>query len=71
MESEWFVCMQCDTEFEFNGEEQIRYAERGYEAPCRCPECRKHKAKLIAIARKKESKSWRKNRNRNEDSLRG
>ena len=71
MESEWIVCMQCDAEFEFAEDEQVRYADRGYDAPCRCPECRKHRAKLNSFERKKEPKNWRKKfRNRDEDSLR-
>jgi len=59
MESEWLVCMQCDTEFEFDEKEQVRYTEKGYDAPHRCPECRKHKSKIIYLNTKKECKNRR------------
>ena len=61
MESEWFVCMQCDIEFEFDAAEQARYAEKGYDKPLRCPECRKHKTKFFDGREQGSSKSRKKN----------
>ena len=61
MESEWFFCRQCDTEFEFDTAEQVRYAEKGYDNPLRCPECRKHKTKFINVREERKVKSRRKN----------
>lgn len=71
MDCEWIICMQCDNEFEFDEAEQARYAEKGYDAPHRCPECRKHKTKIIYLGRQKESRKQRKIfRDRDEDNLR-
>jgi rubrerythrin len=61
MESEWITCMQCDTEFEFDIAEQVRYAEKGYDAPQRCPECRKHKTKFLNGRGQGSSKNRRRN----------
>ena len=60
MESEWIVCVQCDSEFEFDAADQQRYAEKEYDAPQRCPDCRKHKSKLIFLGTQRESKFKRK-----------
>jgi hypothetical protein len=60
MESKWIVCVQCDSEFEFDTEDQIRYAEKGYDDPQRCPDCRRHKSKIIYLNRQRESKFKRK-----------
>lgn len=60
MESEWIVCVQCDSEFEFDAADQQRHAGKGYDAPQRCPDCRKHKSKLIFLSRHRESKLRRK-----------
>jgi hypothetical protein len=60
MESKWIVCIQCDSEFEFDTEDQIRYAEKGYDEPQRCPACRKHKTKVIYLSRQNEARIRRK-----------
>lgn len=57
MESNWVVCVQCDDEFEFTIADQVRYARKGFEAPKRCPICRKHKSKVIYLDCKREAKS--------------
>jgi hypothetical protein len=67
MESKWIVCVQCDYEFEFDTEDQIRYAEKGYDDPQRCPDCRKHKSKLICLSRQRESKLRRRQYRNNRD----
>jgi len=41
------TCIQCGREFEFSADEQIIYERRGFDAPARCPECRKRKSKKI------------------------
>ena len=61
MESEWIICMQCDTEFEYTAAEQDRHVEKGYDAPQRCPACRKHKTKFITVWEPWESKGRNKN----------
>jgi len=57
MQSKWIVCVQCDDEFEFTIADQVRYVKKGFEAPKRCPTCRKHKSKEIYLDRKREAKS--------------
>ena len=57
MESEWIVCVQCDDDFEFNTADQIRYEQKGFEPPQRCPACRKHKHKVIYLDRSRVSKN--------------
>jgi hypothetical protein len=47
MEMQVFVCIQCGQEFEFPPDDQARYAGRGFDAPRRCPACRKHKSRAV------------------------
>jgi hypothetical protein len=71
MQTEWLICIQCDSEFEFDVSEQFRYAERGYDMPLRCPECRKHKTKLMNAWERKMYKTRQKNNHtRDEDNKR-
>jgi len=39
------TCIQCQEDFEFTAEEQEKLKKRGFDAPLRCPQCRKHKAR--------------------------
>ena len=57
MRSEWIVCVQCDDEFEFSVTDQIRYERKGFEPPHRCPNCRKHKSRVISLDSKPETKN--------------
>jgi hypothetical protein len=41
------TCIQCQEDFEFSVEEQEKLKKRGFDAPLRCPECRKHKARNL------------------------
>ena len=67
-QSEWIVCVQCDTEFEYNVIEQTRHYEMGYDTPRRCPDCRKHKTKIMSGWERKMDKTRQKNnQRRNED----
>ncbi|MFC1515355.1 zinc-ribbon domain containing protein [Thermodesulfobacteriota bacterium] len=45
MESIIITCIQCDTEFEFTGEEQEKIQRRGFDPPLRCSICRKNKSR--------------------------
>jgi len=38
-------CIQCDNPFTFTEAERYRLNSRGFDAPRRCPDCRKHKQK--------------------------
>jgi len=40
-------CVQCENEFLLTGEEREKILARGFGMPRRCPNCRKHKAKII------------------------
>jgi len=69
MESQWIICMQCETEFEYDATNQIRDAEKGFDAPLRCPSCRKHKTKYIDAWERKKAKNGRNHyHEREEDS---
>ncbi len=41
MQDKKIICKDCGQEFLFMKGEQIFYAERGFEDPIRCPQCRK------------------------------
>ena len=60
MTNKWIVCMQCDTEFEYDVIEQRRHAEMGYEPPRRCPDCRKHKKRIVSEWQRKMNKTRQK-----------
>ena len=45
MENMVITCIQCEEDFEFTVEEQEKLKKRGFDAPLRCPQCRKHKSR--------------------------
>ena len=45
MENMLITCIQCQEDFEFTVEEQEKMKDRGFDAPLRCPPCRKHKSR--------------------------
>ena len=45
MRDQTIFCIQCDNSFTFTVAEQKRVNSLGFDAPKRCPECRKHKQK--------------------------
>jgi hypothetical protein len=47
METMVITCIQCQEDFEFTVEEQEKMKNRGFDAPLRCPQCRKHKARNL------------------------
>lgn len=40
------TCIQCDSNFMFSIAQQKRCEEHGFDAPRRCPDCRKKKSRL-------------------------
>jgi len=46
MKTEFITCIQCGQEFEFSAQEQQQFDRRGFDAPKRCPACRRKKSKL-------------------------
>ena len=45
MKAQIFFCKQCGKEFELTPEQELKYAERGFDLPERCEDCRKRKTK--------------------------
>lgn len=46
MSDKQLICAQCGSAFVFSRAEQERYKIRGFDAPRRCPLCRKSRVKL-------------------------
>lgn len=45
METMILNCIQCEEDFEFSIDEQKKYNQKGFDAPLRCSQCRRNKAK--------------------------
>jgi hypothetical protein len=45
MENKTIICIQCEREFEFTVNDQLRYKKMNFDEPRRCPDCRKNKLK--------------------------
>ena len=60
MEAIFLTCIQCDEDFEFSVSEQKKYNQRGFDAPLRCPECRKNKHKDSEQAEKRKFRDKKK-----------
>ena len=45
MENKIITCIQCEREFEFTVQDQLRYEKMNFDEPRRCPDCRKNKLK--------------------------
>ena len=60
MENMVITCIQCEEDFEFTVEEQEKLNKRGFDAPLRCPQCRKHKFRNLQHEEKRKSKSKKK-----------
>jgi DNA replicative helicase MCM subunit Mcm2 (Cdc46/Mcm family) len=57
MENKVITCIQCQEDFEFTVEEQEKLKRRGFDAPLRCPQCRKHKSRHLQQEENRMSKS--------------
>ena len=68
VQNEWIVCVQCDREFEYDVVEQARHAQMGYDAPRRCPVCRKHMAKIMSGWERKMNKTRQKKKQRRDEN---
>lgn len=60
MKSTMLTCIQCDDVFEFSVQEQEKFDRLGFDAPQRCPKCRKHKFKASDVPEGKRFKEKRK-----------
>jgi DNA-directed RNA polymerase subunit RPC12/RpoP len=49
-------CMSCGQEFEFTVYEQRIYQDKNFDAPRRCPDCRKQKLKAKAFTKSKHGR---------------
>jgi hypothetical protein len=54
------TCIQCREDFEFTVEEQEKMKHRGFDAPLRCPQCRKHKSRNLQPEENRRFKSKKK-----------
>jgi predicted Zn-ribbon and HTH transcriptional regulator len=57
MKDKTIICIQCGNDFVVTPSEQKRCIYRNFDMPKRCPECRKHKAKI------KQPEEWGKKKN--------
>ena len=46
MNDQTLYCVQCDGPFEFSFKDQVRFNQRGFDPPRRCPVCRQHKMRM-------------------------
>lgn len=60
MEDMVITCIQCQEDFEFTVEEQEKLNKRGFDAPLRCPVCRKHKSRNLQDEETRKSKNKKK-----------
>lgn len=60
MENMVITCVQCQEDFEFTVEEQEKLEKRGFDAPLRCPQCRKHKSRNLQYEENKKAMSKKK-----------
>lgn len=60
MENKLITCIQCQEDFEFTVEEQEKLEKRGFDAPLRCPQCRKRKSRNFQTEENRKSKSKKK-----------
>jgi uncharacterized protein with PIN domain len=62
MENKTITCIQCEMEFEFTIDDQLRYKKMNFDEPRRCPDCRKNKLKTTdfqKITRNQKRKFYR------------
>jgi len=62
MENKTITCIQCETEFEFTIDDQLRYEKMNFDEPRRCPDCRKNKLRTTdfqKITRNQKKKFYR------------
>jgi hypothetical protein len=50
MKNQILVCKQCGSEFELTAQQERTYAERGFDLPERCADCRKKKTREPALS---------------------
>ena len=60
METLILTCIQCEEDFEFSPDEQQKYTQKGFDAPLRCSECRKNKAKKPKLLEKRKVRDKKK-----------
>ncbi len=67
MENKTIICIQCEREFEFTVNDQLRYEKMNFDEPRRCPDCRKNKIKGSDIQDITHNRKRRFNRSKFED----
>lgn len=59
MQDQILYCVQCESPFSFTVSEQKRLNSQGFDAPKRCPECRKKKQKNASSDNKRKKRNRR------------
>jgi hypothetical protein len=70
MEDIYIICNQCDSEFVYTADDQLKHERFMFSEPRRCPQCRRNKSKTGNDWERKKSKTKKKNyRLKYDDSL--
>jgi hypothetical protein len=48
LKDKYFNCIQCEKQFILTVAEQAKLFSRGFGLPRRCPDCRRHKSKIVS-----------------------
>ena len=61
MENIVITCIQCQEDFDFSIKEQKKLKKKGFDAPLRCPHCRKNKSRHFQHNENRWGKSKKRN----------
>ena len=67
MENKTIICIQCESEFEFTVNDQLRYKKMNFDEPRRCPDCRKNKIRRADLQDITHNRKRKFNRSKFED----
>jgi uncharacterized protein with PIN domain len=67
MENKTIICIQCEREFEFTVNDQLRYKKMNFDEPRRCPDCRKNKIRGADLQDMTHNRKRKFNRSKFED----
>jgi uncharacterized protein with PIN domain len=67
MENKTITCIQCEREFEFTVNDQLRYEKMNFDEPRRCPDCRKKKLRGVDFQEITHNRKRKFNRSKFED----
>lgn len=58
MEGKLLLCRDCYKQFTFSVQDQIFYSSKRWDAPCRCPACRKKRKSVSMILMRGGKPQW-------------